>query len=260
MEVKLINYTQDAEDVLIFSKRTRHMRSPDDFERVKAMTPEERAEEIKYVFSTIGSSLDFVTYTFLICNATRAYTHQQVRHKGSSPLGIAFAQQTQRGGTQENFGYLMPYEFESNAELYTTCQKGMENANWFYKELLRLGAKPQDARAVLPTNVHTNILMKINLRAFSEMLHVRLCVRAQGEFQNIAKEMVKLVVGVHSFVKPILGPGCVVKKICEFPRFDGCPLKKKYPWVNGPDDSEVVKLKRDWQRLSFEHQPDLSHA
>lgn len=257
MEVKLIQHTQDAEDILIFSKRTRHMRSPDDFDKVKAMTPEEKAEEIKYVFGTIGSSWEFVDYTFLICDVTRAYTHQQVRHR----VGVAFAQQAQRVGTQEDFEYLTPYEVEQIVNQTKTYENAMASINWHYKELIRQGARPQDARGILPTNIYTNILMKMNLRAFAEMLHVRLCVRAQGEFQNKVREMVKLVVEAHPFVRPILGPGCVVNKICEFPRYDQCPLKEKHPWVNGVDDSEVVKLSRDWEKLiNFDPQPDIKKS
>lgn len=255
MDVKLIGYTQDADNILIFSKRTRHMRDPDAYDKVCEMTLTEKMRELEYVFNTISTPLEFVDYTFLICDVTRAFTHQLVRHR----VGVAFAQQSMRIGDQTNFKYLTPVSMEKDESQLVVYELAMARINYHYKKLIDLGVNQQDARGVLPTNIHTNILMKINLRAFSEMLHTRLCVRAQGEFQDVAKLMMKKVKLVHPFTEPILGPHCVVKKICKFPRFDKCPIKKKYSWVNGALWQEVTELRDDWEKLiKIDQQPDVS--
>ena len=44
------------------------------------MSDEQKEEELKYVFGTIGSSWEFVDYIFLITDVSRAFTHQAVRH------------------------------------------------------------------------------------------------------------------------------------------------------------------------------------
>ena len=46
MKVTLLRKTEDAEQLLVFSKRTRHMASLDDYEAVVNMTPEEIAKEL----------------------------------------------------------------------------------------------------------------------------------------------------------------------------------------------------------------------
>lgn len=255
MDVKLIGYTQEADNILIFSKRTRHMRDPDAYDKVCEMTLTEKMRELEYVFNTISTPLEFVSYTFLICDVTRAFTHQLVRHR----VGVSFAQQSMRVGDQTNFKYLTPPAIEPNIEQLNTYEKGMECINFYYEEMLRVGANQQDARGLLPTNIHTNILMKINLRALAEMLHTRLCVRAQGEFQDVAKLMMKKVKLVHPFTEPILGPSCIVKKICKFPRYKYCPVKYKYPWVDGVQGGEVEVLRKEWDSLTATHQqPDIS--
>jgi len=254
MEVKLIDYTKNAVDILIFSKRTRHMRSPDDFEKVKEMDVYAKEEELRYVFNTISGPLEFVDYTFLICDVTRAFTHQLVRHRA----GVSFAQQSMRIGDQTDFKYLTPTSLEKNVGQFTAYEQAMEQINWLYKLLIQAGADQQDARGILPTNIYTNILMKINLSAFAGMLHTRLCVRAPGEFQDVAKLMMKEVLRVHPFTEPILGPHCVAKKICKFPRFDKCPVKVKYPWVDGALSQEVASLRDDWDAITIDQQPDTT--
>jgi len=249
MDVKLIEYTKNAERLLVFSKRTRHMKSVDSYDEVLEMDDEEIQGNLNYVFNTIQSSWEFVDYVFLICDVTRAFTHQLVRHR----VGTAFAQQAQRVATQEGFGYLATGTCIEN-ETYHNTMKDIQNG---YDKLINEDeCRPQDARGVLPTNVYTNILFKVNLRALSDMLCTRLCVRAQGEFQLVAREMQKLVVKVHPFTAPILGPNCMRYGVCKFPRFADCPIKKKFPFLNGINDRMRDEIKDFWTKtVGFDPQP-----
>lgn len=252
MNVKLLNYTENADRLLVFSKRTRHMVGEAAWDEVMDLDQEQLNHELGYVFNTIGSSWEFVDYTFLITNVTRAFTHQLVRHR----VGVAFAQQAQRVGTQEDFTYMMPKEFDERQQ--KAFDRGMQEIKAWYRETLELGARAQDARGLLPTNIHTNIMMKMNLRALSDMMSVRLCIRAQGEFQEVAKMMRDRIVGVHPWADKVLGPACVRYGSCKFPAYDSCPVSQRFPglrWDPSMRD-DYVQVKREWEECSgYDPQP-----
>jgi len=253
MKVHLLNYTNEAKDLLIFSKRTRHMANADALEKVKSMTEAEKDKELDYVFNTIGSSWEFVSYTFLIEDVTRAFTHQLVRHR----VGTAFAQQAMRVARMEDFGYLVPPKFslaavESYSNIMSNIQEGYDAL------LVEFDADQQDARGVLPTNIHTNILFKVNLRAIADISHIRLCIRAQGEFQNVAFRMKKLIESVHPWAGRVLGPECIVNWRCAFPKYKQCPIKEMHLWLNGPADEEIAEMNFQWESITgYDPQPDI---
>ncbi len=221
MKVKLIQYTQNARELLIFSKKTRLMRNVDDYRDVFKLTDIQKEEALKYVFGTIGSSLEFVDYTFLIEDVTRAFTHQLVRHR----VGTSFAQQSLRTVNVRYFESLNTCEEGSLASLI--YEEGMIEIKNHYNRCIEQGAKPQDARGLLPTNILTNILFKANLRTLSGIMNVRLCYKTQGEFQDVAKAMRDEILKVHPWFEPILRVHCGQHCTCIFPNFKECPIKGK---------------------------------
>jgi len=249
VSVELIQYTQNAEEVLMFSKDTRLMESIFDFREKFRIQGEEREEELDKIFSTISTPLEFIDYIFLITNVTRAFTHQLVRHR----VGVSFAQQSQRVANMSNFGYMTPGSICEKA--LSDYQGTMLEIEKGYKNMIDLGVPKQDARGVLPTNVYTNILMKINLRALIDMSRVRLCVRAQGEFQKAVMLIREEVARVHPWAEEHIAPLCVAKGVCYFPRFDRCPIKKTRPWLNGPSKSMKEKIESDWKKIVGKYCP-----
>ena len=219
MKINLVNFTDNAKELLIFSKTTRLLNSPDSFQRIKEMTEEDKDREITYIFSTIKSSLEFVDYVFLIQDVTRAFTHQLVRHR----VGVSFAQQSQRTVDVSGFYYSTPESLVAENRLKYVL--AMDRINESYRELVNCGVAPEDARGILPTNIYTNILMKINLRSLSEMMNSRLCNRAQKEFRDVMNIIQAAVVAVHPWAESILHCYCDIHKKCFFKNGKGC---KKY--------------------------------
>jgi flavin-dependent thymidylate synthase len=245
MKVTLLNYTQDAADLLIFSKKTRLNMSADSFNKMKEMTQDEKQDELKYVFGTIGSSWEFVDYVFLIEGVTRAFTHQLVRHR----VGVSFAQQAQRVVDMSEFEYVSTGECQDNP-VYDDTMVEIADA---YSSLIDDGVHPQDARGLLPTNIKTNILMKCNLRTLSGMLNIRLCVKAQGEFQNVAREMRRIVLEVHPWAERVLQVHCVQFGSCAFPAYKECPVKEA--GFAAHDEDDTVTIKGIWETIRSEAQP-----
>jgi len=201
MKIKLVNYTQDAKNLLLFTKNTRLMNVEDAYEMIKDWSEEKKQAELDYMLQTIKSSWEFVDYTFEIRDVTRAFTHQFVRTRTGS-----YAQQSQRTVDMEGFGYYTPPEIEKDEYAKLLYDQTMEMINSRYQQLREHGIAAEDARGVLPTNIHTNIVAKFNLRTIHETAKSRLSPRAQGEHQEVFKAMVSEIIKVHPWAEPFLTP------------------------------------------------------
>ena len=195
MQVSLVDFTGKchanpaayAAAMLIFAKSTRLEMSPKVFERALSLSPEERLKELEYIANTIPSSWEFVDLTFMIEGVTRAFTHQFVRSRHAS-----FAQQTMRvldvsEGPGWSFGTGPTIEGDSHRRSSFNSIMGMIATQ--YKFLIRDGAAIEDARGILPTNILTNILVKMNLRTFVETVRKRSSPRVQGEYRAVLEAM-----------------------------------------------------------------------
>lgn len=246
MNISLISVTPQAKELLILGKNTRHLSDPDAFNRILDMSDRKKNEEIDYVFSTISAPWEFVDYTFILHNVTRAFTHQLVRHR----VGTAFSQQSLRVAHQSAFSYFVPESIEQDQyvlALYDTTMGAIQEG---YNLMAGKGGNTQDIRGVLPTNICTNILFKINLRAFALLMETRLCIRAQGEFQQAALIMRDLVLEAHPWIPfGILAPHCVAKNRCQFSRFD-CPMKAIHPHLRPIDNKIRVNVARDHNKMT----------
>ena len=192
MNVNLIDFTENAEHKLIFTKSTRLKMEPDLMNKIYEMSSQEIVDEIEYIANTIPSSWEFVNYTFLIEGVSRAFTHQLVRNRMGS-----YAQQTMRILDVSGFEYITGPSITNTAEataVYDVCMKHIQAA---YDELIRIGVKIEDARGLLPTNICTNIVAKFNLRTLSEMMMARSSSRTQWEYRKVIEAMYKAVIIEH---------------------------------------------------------------
>lgn len=224
MKVKLISVTPDARELLIFSKKTRLNMDFEGFQKIFDMSEEEKKREIDYVFGTIGSSWEFVNYVFLIEGVSRAFTQQLERHR----VGTSFAEQSQRVTDLRDFSYAKPDSLSDDPGKEFKYDLTMSSLKDSYKNMVDdFKFSFQEARGVLPMNIHSNLLFSVNLRALSSMFNTRLCVRAQGEFQNVAKEMKRVVLEIHPWTEPVLRPNCSQYGFCPFQNYKDCPVKKE---------------------------------
>lgn len=219
MKVTLINYTgmglrwntkvggweedecgENAVDQLIFTKSTRLTMSPGLLSEIAAWPWEKKLEELNYMANTIPSSWEFVDYTFMIEGVTRAFTHQFVRSRQFS-----FAQQTMRVldvSTGPGWDYLIGptvegSEIDGPGVIYKNMMKNIADA---YKLMIGRGAKIEDARGLLPTNILTNIVGKCNMRTFVELVRKRSSPRTQNEYRDVLDAMKEAVRSVHPWI------------------------------------------------------------
>jgi flavin-dependent thymidylate synthase len=203
MRVSLIDYTgagfndpaKHAASVLIFTKSTRLEMTPGLFEEILRWDAAKVDAELKYMANTIPSSWEFCNYTFMIEGVTRAFTHQLVRTRTAS-----FAQQTMRVLNVSGWTYGTGPSIADNDKLGDTYHGNMNAIAEAYDDLVRGGAKIEDARGILPTNIHTNIVMGANLRTFVDMARKRASPRTQSEYRQVLKGMKEAVLKVHPWV------------------------------------------------------------
>lgn len=142
--------------------------------------------------NTILSSLEFAEYKFLISNVTRAFTHQFVRTRTGS-----YAQQTMRVLDVDGWSYGTGPTIKDEPRPQAIYDDAMHYADLRYRMLIEAGAKIEDARGVLPTNIHTNIVAKFDLRTMTETARKRASSRTQGEYRAVLDLMIAEVERVH---------------------------------------------------------------
>lgn len=181
-----------AAELMIFTKQTRVAMSPSARAEIAAWSEERKLKELAYMANTIPSSWEFCDYTMLLEGVTRSLTHQLVRTRTAS-----YAQQTMQILDVRGFEYRIGPTIADHDERTNTFVRVMTMINSAYKALIDDGASVEDARDLLPHGIHTNIVVKANLRTLIDLFHTRISPRNLGEFRLVAEEMRRAVLGVH---------------------------------------------------------------
>lgn len=194
-----------AAGLLIFTKRTRLEMSAAGLEATIELCrqdPQWMHDELKYMSQTIRSSWEFLDYTFMVSNVSRAGAQQITRTRHAS-----FAMQSQRVTNMSNATFHLPETMEPRAR--GTYRHILSKAMEGYDELTDPDdpqASLEDARGVLPMNTHCNIVAKYNLRTLADLLVVRTSPRAQSEYRRVAELMRAKLVEMHPWVEIFLQP------------------------------------------------------
>ena len=238
MNVKLIDYTKDALELLIYTKNTRLM-GGSTLEEIKQWSQEKKIEHLEYMRDTIQSSWEFINFTFEISGVTRAFTHQFVRTRTGK-----YAQESQRTVDVSDVDILGP-DHES-------FRSAGDVAMYAYKFMIEDGIPIQDARAILPVGTTTSIIAQFDLRTLHNMGLLRLCTRTQGEYQRVFKEMMALVVDTYPWADQFIKVHCAWYGTCAFPRYDKCPIKQHTMTVL-PQYKTFIENK--WKEIEHEANP-----
>jgi flavin-dependent thymidylate synthase len=196
MKVTLINHTQDAMNLLLFTKATRLTMTPGLLEEISNLSEEEKLEQLDYMANTIPSSWEFIDYVFLVEGVSRAYTHQQVRTRNAS-----YAQQTMRVLEMGEFDYVYTDKNKESDEATSVIDDLLAHTKSVYNHLLSIGQPAEDARGILPTNISTNIVCKFNLRTMVDLAKSRTGGRTQSEYQKVVNAMVDEILRVHPWAE-----------------------------------------------------------
>ena len=112
-----------------------------------------------------------VTVKFVV---DRGISHELVRHRLAS-----FAQESTRycNYSKDDFGseitFIIPDYLEYKSEGWNIWKESMKQAEEAYFKMLDFGLSPQQARAVLPNSLKTEVVMTANLREWRHFFKLR---------------------------------------------------------------------------------------
>lgn len=206
MKATLIDYTgkdhsntaRYAAALLIFAKSTRLEMSPGRIFDILEWPYEKIETELEAIARTIPSAWEFVDYTFMLEGFPRSFTHQFVRTRTAS-----FAQQTMRVldvSEGDGWSYYTGPTIEERPSAKDEYNGAMAYVGQAYRSLIADGVAVEDARGVLPTDINTNIVAKMNLRTFVDMIRKRSSVRVQGPYRTALELMKAEVALVHPWI------------------------------------------------------------
>lgn len=120
-----------------------------------------------------------------ICD--RGVTHEIVRHRIAS-----YSQESTRycNYSKDKFGneltFIRPCFWADDSEEYAVWKQAMEDIEKTYVKLLSLGAKPEEARSILPNSLKTEIVCTMNLREWRHFFRLRTAERAHPQIREIS--------------------------------------------------------------------------
>ena len=117
-----------------------------------------------------------------ICD--RGVTHEIVRHRIAS-----YSQESTRycNYSKDKFGneltFIRPCFWADDSEGYAVWKQAIEKT---YVKLISLGAKPEEARSILPNSLKTEIVCTMNLREWRHFFRLRTAERAHPQIREIS--------------------------------------------------------------------------
>lgn len=120
-----------------------------------------------------------------ICD--RGVTHEIVRHRIAS-----YSQERTRycNYSKDKFGneltFIRPCFWDDDSEEYAVWKQAMEEIEKTYVKLISLGAKPEEARSILPNSLKTEIVCTMNLREWRHFFRLRTAERAHPQIREIS--------------------------------------------------------------------------
>ncbi|MFH1135578.1 MAG: FAD-dependent thymidylate synthase [Pseudomonadota bacterium] len=120
----------------------------------------------------------------LVCD--RGVTHELVRHRLAS-----YSQESTRYAnySKEKFGreltVIKPLFWPEDSPEYRRWVGAMEAAENAYLDLINLGARPEQARGVLPNSLKTEIVMTCNLREWRHVFSLRCSPAAHPQIREL---------------------------------------------------------------------------
>ena len=125
----------------------------------------------------------------------RGVTHEIVRHRIAS-----YSQESTRycNYTMDKFGNQIScidlatgFQYNLNDEAdqkkYEIWNRAMEAAEKYYFEMIQAGAKPEEARSILPNSLKTEIVMTMNMREWRHFIRLRGSRAAHPQIVEITK-------------------------------------------------------------------------
>ncbi|UEM13869.1 FAD-dependent thymidylate synthase [Bradyrhizobium barranii subsp. barranii] len=141
------------------------------------------------------SVLEHVSWTFLLSDVTRSFTHQLVRHRA----GFSFSQLSQQYHDESDARSIVPEGLDDIPGATEVFERAVNASREAYRQILaKLASEPDQskeslrairsaARSVLLNATETKIVITANARAIRHFLDVRGAIDGDVEMRRVAK-------------------------------------------------------------------------
>lgn len=129
----------------------------------------------------------------------RGVTHEIVRHRIAS-----YSQESTRYCNYANdkfdnqiscidlaTGFQYDLNDEKDLKKYEVWQEAMKSAEQYYFKMLELGARPEEARSILPNSLKTEIVMTMNIREWRHFIRLRGARAAHPQIREITVQLLE---------------------------------------------------------------------
>ena len=126
----------------------------------------------------------------IVCD--RGVSHEIVRHRIAS-----YSQESTRycnyslDKFQNELTFIRPFFWNDDPEKFRVWEEAMAAAERAYLALLDLGATAQEARAVLPNSLKTELVMTMDLREWRHFFRLRAAAAAHPQLGAVAVPMLR---------------------------------------------------------------------
>ena len=181
-KVTLVTHTKDPLEAIALGIDIWHMPvgEIDPF----SLSQEEMIEKFRWLTKQPHQTpFEYVTFTFLVENVSRAWQQQMTRHR----VGFSFSIQSLRVIDVEKFAEEGRYHMPESLTNKKDYHKSMEFIERDYKLYVDGGESVEDARGLLPLNIHSPVTFSCSYRSLMGLLKQRLCIAAQEEWKAVAE-------------------------------------------------------------------------
>ena len=140
------------------------------------------------------SVIEHATVSFkIICD--RGVTHELVRHR----IGASYSQESTRfcdysaGKFGGELTFIKPCFWQEDDDNFKIWLSAMELAEKNYLALRAGGARPEEARSILPNSLKTEIFVTMNLREWRHFLKLRTAKAAHPQMREVALKIYKIL-------------------------------------------------------------------
>lgn len=181
-KVTLVTQTQDYLQAIALGIDIWHMPVGD----IKpfSLTEEEMVEKFRWLLKQPHQTpFEYVNMVFLIENVSRAWQQQMTRHR----VGFSYSIQSLRVIDVERFADDGRYHMPESVKDKSAFAADMDCIQRGYNASITMGESVEDARGLLPLNVHSPVTFSCSYRSLLGLLKQRLCIAAQEEWKAVAE-------------------------------------------------------------------------
>lgn len=217
MDIKLVSFTENPLKTIYWAFMNMHNKIPDNLEEVNFSEEEISSFVEMLIMQPHQTVFEFVNTNWYIGGMSRAFQQQLTRTR-TAAYSIQSLRIVNVGKFADNNQYTKSYALKKNPvaeKIYDEAMKFLQEA---YKLLIDCGCPVEDARGVLPLNIHSPITMSINMRSLYHMMELRFCDNTQEEYREFAE---KVKQEISDKISPVLAkpmqPLCFSKGYCPSP-------------------------------------------